>query len=135
MWSEPNGLPLNRNLRKRGKRMAFNDLERKRFQKLVGAFVEQIRPPGHIRPQLDFGFRITSQSIELFEIRPQWDKPKIKHEHSFAKATFVRTRNRWKIYWKRADLKWHGYEPLPEVSTVEEFLTAVKQDECACFFG
>ena len=51
---------------------------------------------------------LPGQSIELFEIRPQWDKPKIKQEYPFAKATFVRAKGRWKIYWKRADLKWHG---------------------------
>ena len=115
--------------------MAFNDLERKRIQKLVGAFIEQIRPPGHIRPQLDFGFHVAGHSIELFEIRPQWDKPKVKHEHSFAKATYVRTRDQWKIYWKRADLKWHGYEPAPHVRTVADFLSVVKEDQYGCFYG
>ena len=115
--------------------MAFNDLERKRIEKLVGAFVEELRPPPHIRPQLDFGFHVTGQSIELFEIRPQWDKPEITHEHPFAKATFVRAKDRWKIYWQRADLKWHEYEPVRDVSTVEEFLAVVKKDEYSCFFG
>ena len=115
--------------------MAFHDLERKRIENTVGAFVEKLRPPPHIRPKLDFGFRVAGQSIELFEIRPQWDKPEIKHEHPFAKATFVRANGRWKIYWKRADLKWHGYEPVPEVSAVEEFLAVVQKDELSCFFG
>ena len=115
--------------------MALNDIERKRIEKLVGAFVEELRPPPPIRSQLDFGFRITGQSIELFEIRPQWKRPEIKQEHAFAKATYVRTHNRWKIYWKRANLKWHGYEPVPDVSTVEEFLCVVRKDEYACFFG
>ena len=115
--------------------MAFNDIERKRIENIVGAFVERLRPPPHIRPKLDFGFRVAGQSIELFEIRPQWDKLEIKHEHPFAKATFVREKRRWKIYWKRADLKWHGYEPVPEVAVVEEFLAVVQKDELSCFFG
>jgi len=115
--------------------MALNDIERKRIENLVGAFVEKLRPPPHIRPQLDFGFCVTGQSIELFEIRPQWNKPEIKHESSFAKATFVRGQNRWKVYWKRADLKWHRYEPAPEVPAIETFLAVVKEDEYSCFFG
>ena len=69
--------------------MAFNDLERKRIENTVGAFVEKLRPPPHIRPKLDFGFRVIGQSIELFEIRQQWDQPKIRHEYPFAKSTFV----------------------------------------------
>ena len=115
--------------------MAFNDIERKRIENIVGAFVERLRPPPHIRPKLDFGFRVTGQSIELFEIRPQWNKPEIRHEIAFSKATFVRAQGVWKIYWKRADLKWHGYEPVPDVSTVQEFLAVVKEDEYSCFFG
>lgn len=118
-----------------GKSMALNDIERKRIENLVGAFVEKLRPPPHIRSQLDFGFRVTGQSIELFEIRPQWNKPEIKHESSFAKATFVRAQGMWKVYWKRADLKWHGYEPVPEVSAIENFLAVVEKDEHSCFFG
>jgi len=115
--------------------MALNDLERKRIEKAVSAFVEKLRPAAHIRPKLDFGFRVSDQSIELFEIRPQWNNPEIKRENSFAKATFVRTQKKWKVYWKRADLKWHGYEPTPEVTAIEEFLAVVKKDEYACFFG
>lgn len=115
--------------------MALNDLERKRIENTVGAFVEKLRPPPHIRPELDFGFRIIGQSLELFEIRPEWKKPEIKHKYPFAKATFVRAQDRWKIYWQRADLKWHLYEPVPEVSSVEDFLAIVKNDEYACFFG
>ena len=115
--------------------MALNDIERKRIENTVAVFVEKLRPPPHIRPQLDFGFRVTGQSLELFEIRPQWNKPEIKHERSFAKATFVRARGIWKVYWKRADLKWHRYEPVPEVSAIEKFLAVVKEDECSCFFG
>jgi len=32
-------------------------------------------------------------------------------------------------------LKWHFYEPVPDVSTLDEFLAVVKKDEYACFFG
>jgi len=115
--------------------MAFNDIERKRIENIVGAFVKRLQPPPHIRPKLDFGFRFTGQSIELFEIRPQWNKPEIKHESAFAKATFVRAQDRWRVYWKRADLKWHRYEPAPEVPAIETFLAVVKEDEYSCFFG
>jgi hypothetical protein len=115
--------------------MALNDIERKRIEKAVGAFVEKRRPAPHIRSKLDFGFRVSGQSVELFEIRPQWDRPTIKRESSFAKATFVRTQGTWKVFWKRADLKWHSYEPVPEVEAIEEFLAVVQKDEHACFFG
>jgi len=115
--------------------MALNDIERKRVEKTVGAFIEKLRPAPHIRPQLDFGFRVSGQSVELFEIRPQWDRPTVIRESTFAKATFVRTQGLWKVYWMRADLKWHSYLPVPEVPIIEEFLAVVQKDEHACFFG
>lgn len=115
--------------------MALNDIEKKRIEKAVNAFMEKFRPAPHIRLELDYGYKISDQSIELFEIRPQWDNPKIRHESPFAKATFVRTKGKWKVFWRRADLKWHIYPPLPEVRAIEDFLSAVEKDEYHCFFG
>ena len=115
--------------------MALNDIERKRIEKMVDAFVQKRRPPGYVRPQLDVGFRVTGQSVEIFQIRPRWNKPDEKIEESVAKATLVRGKSRWKILWKRADLKWHSYEPVPEVDSLDEFLAVVEKDECSCFWG
>ena len=88
--------------------MAFNDLDNKRIENAMATFLTKRRPPPHIRSQVDIGYRLIGQSIEIFEIRPQWDDPSIIREHSFAKATYVRTQNLWKVFWKRSDLKWHG---------------------------
>jgi hypothetical protein len=115
--------------------MALDDIERQRVERAVAAIIAQHRPPPAVRSQLDFGYRIAGHSVELFEIRPQWDRPEIKRERSFAKATFVRTRGIWRVFWMRADLKWHGYEPALEVDSIDEFLAVVDKDEYACFFG
>ena len=115
--------------------MALNDIERKRIEKTVDAFVQKRRPAPRIRPQLDIGYRVQGQSVEIFEIRPRWQEPEVKMEHPVAKATFVRSQALWKVFWMRADLKWHGYEPLPTVGTIEKFLAAVDKDEYACFWG
>jgi hypothetical protein len=115
--------------------MTFHDLEQDRVEKALAVFLEKRRPPVNIRSQLDIGFRLVGQSVELIEIRPQWDDPKIIREQAFAKATYVKAQNVWKIFWQRSDLKWHGYEPVPTVPTIEEFLSVVNQDEYSCFFG
>jgi len=52
-----------------------------------------------------------------------------------AKATYVRTRGVWRVFWKRSDLKWHGYEPRPEVKSIDDFAALVADDEHGCFFG
>ena len=115
--------------------MALNEFERKRIERLVGAFMEGRRPPVELRPKVDLGFRVRGQSVEIFEIRPQWDKPEVILEHSVAKATFRRSKTHWRVFWQRSDLKWHSYEPVPVVETIEAFLALVDEDEYGCFWG
>ena len=115
--------------------MAFSEFERKRIEKNVGRYIEEKRPPAEIRDEVDLSFRIEGQSVEIFEIRPLWDNPKEKIEEAVAKATYVKSRNLWKVYWQRADLKWHRYDPDPEVDTIDDFLKVVESDDCSCFFG
>jgi hypothetical protein len=115
--------------------MALLEIERKRIEKVVGAYIEKRRPAPHIRPKLDIGFRVSGQSVEIFSIRPVWDEPNRKMEDPVAKATFVRGKALWRVFWMRADLKWHGYQPLPTVDSIELFLAAVEEDKHACFWG
>ncbi len=98
-------------------------------------FIERKRPPEHIRPKLDLGYKIEEQSIIVFEIRPQWDKPEVIKEHPVAKTTFVKVKNHWKIFWLRADLNWHSYKPKPTVNTINEFIKLVDEDKHHCFWG
>ena len=113
----------------------MNDLERKRIEKAIAAFVAKRRPPAHLRDQVDLSFRFDGRSVEIFEIRPRWDDPTERVEEAVAKARYLKSRDMWLIYWQRADLKWHKYEPVPEVSTIDAFLRLVDEDEYACFFG
>jgi hypothetical protein len=115
--------------------MAFNDLDKKRIEKALDAFLVKRRPPTHIRAELDIGYRIADQSVEVFEIRPQWNDRSVIRQHPFAKATYVRSQNCWKIFWMRATLKWQSYEPMPTVASISEFLQVVDADEYRCFFG
>lgn len=115
--------------------MALSEFEKKRYEKLIGEFVERHRPPPHVRKQVDLGFRLKGQSVEIFEVRPMWRQPDKTIEKPVAKTTYVKTQRVWKVYWQRADLKWHRYDPDPEVDSLEEFLDIVDRDEHACFFG
>jgi len=115
--------------------MALSEFEIKKFEKIVREYVEKHRPPAHLRNEVDLSFRIRAQSVEIFEIRAMWNDPTEKIEEFVAKATYVKSGNIWKIFWQRADLKWHSYQPEPEVKTLEEFLDVVERDEYCCFFG
>ena len=115
--------------------MALSEHERYRFEKPIRAFVEARRPPPHIRPELDIGYRFNNQSIELFEVRPAFECTDEVIEHPIARATYVKYADAWKIYWMRADLKWHPYEPQAVVSTIKEFIAEIDRDTYGCFFG
>ncbi len=63
--------------------MGLSELESKRVEKLASEYIDAHRPPPLIRSQLDIGFRISNQSLELFEIGPRWDNPGEILEHDF----------------------------------------------------
>ncbi len=116
--------------------MALSEFELARVRKALDSFMAERRPPPHIRPKLDLGSRISGHSVAIFEIRPVWQgAPDDRRESPVAKATYVRTRDVWRVFWMRRDLKWHSYEPAPEVRSIEEFVTLVADDQNACFFG
>jgi hypothetical protein len=81
------------------------------------------------------GYRLIGQSVELFGTRPDWLDPEVRWEHPFAKATYLRAADCWRVFWMRADLKWHGYAPQPEVNSLAEFLEVVDDDAFCCVFG
>ncbi|HZE92124.1 MAG TPA: DUF3024 domain-containing protein [Rhizobacter sp.] len=115
--------------------MAFSEFEAKRCEKLVAAFVDRRRPPPHVRTQVDLGFRIAGQSVEIFELRADWRDASLMHEHPVARTTYVKSRKIWKVFWEHADAKWLLYKPAPQVRSLEEFLVLVEDDTHACFFG
>lgn len=113
----------------------LSEFEQKRSERILNSFIERKRPPTHVRNKLDLAYRLTGQSVEIFEIRPLWDEPEKRIEEPVAKATYVKSKKRWKVYWQRADLKWHAYDPCPEVVHLEDFIDLVEHDEFCCFFG
>jgi Protein of unknown function (DUF3024) len=118
-----------------GRSRMFSELERKICERAVARFIERRRPPPDIRAKLDIAFRVQGQSVEIFEIRPHWQDNTKNLEQPVAKATYNRKKQIWKVFWPRADLKWHSYQPHPEVRTIEDFLAIVDEDEDCCFFG
>ena len=115
--------------------MGFSEFELKKIEKAAKRYIDKNRPPPHIRHQVDLGYRISGQSVEIFEIRPFWINPQETIEESIAKVTYVKSQKVWKVYWQRADFKWHRYEPNPEVKTIEAFFNLIEQDVHGCFFG
>lgn len=115
--------------------MALTHAQTEEIAREAARFLEKRRPAEHIRPQLDYGYRVEGQSVIIYSIRPRWDNPSQIVEEPIAKTTYVQTKGHWKVFWLRADLKWYAYDPKPHVRTIGLFFNLVHEDRHFCFFG
>lgn len=99
-------------------------------------YVESKRPDDpEIRKMIDFGFSYQNNTVEIFEIRPQWNYPTALHKYPFAKARYIISKNIWKVYWMKSNGQWSLYDPAHEVSNIEEFFEVIDKDQIGCFWG
>jgi hypothetical protein len=67
-------------------------------------FLDQVRPPEEMRSKLDVNYDIDGQSIVINELHPRWDNKDDYQEYGVAKATYNRSKNEWKSFWRQASL-------------------------------
>lgn len=104
------------------------------FEIQIKNFIESKRPKDlEIRKQLDFGYSWDNKSAILFAVRPRWNNPDEFIQIPFAKLTYVKSKNIWKLFWQRANLKWEAYTPLPQSEVLDTLLQQIKQDSNGCF--
>lgn len=102
----------------------------------ISSCVEAMRPADpEVRKQLDIGYSWDGQAAILYELRAQWDDPTNILHLEFAKLRYIKSANRWKLYWMRGSGKWEAYDPKPESPNLQELLNEVSHDDYGCFFG
>lgn len=107
--------------------MAFSDLEFQAVKNEVEKFIELIRPPEMKRDKVDIIFSIQEQSVEFFEVRRMWQSDHSpKCEILFAKVTYCRTTDMWRLYFMKG-LDWHQYSAFDFVM-LEDALTEIWAD-------
>ncbi len=114
--------------------MVFTEIEIYKINKFVGALCKK-RAPESIRDKLRYEYKIENQDVILFEIRPQWNDPNEQTGMPCAKLKFVRSQNVWKLFWQRANMKWHAYGPLKSSRYLAELIAEIDTDPYGCFFG
>lgn len=110
------------------KAMAFSEFELKRIDKSVGLLCND-KVPAHIRNQLRFEYEIDGQNVLIWEVRPAWNDPSSESKMGVAKFRFIKSRNIWKLYWMRQDLKWHAYDPESNSGDLPKLVDIVRNDE------
>ena len=115
-------------------KVAFTEIEIHKIRKLVGTLCQK-RSPEHIRDKLRCEYRIQNQEVIIFEVRPRWNNPSEETWAPFAKLKFIRSKNHWRLFWQRADMKWHKYGPLDSSRSLAELVAEIDADTHGCFFG
>lgn len=88
-----------------------------------------------IRAQVDLGYTIEKQQIFLKEIRPVYLKKGEFGHYPFAKISYEKSSDSWKIYWMRGNLQWTRYKPTSKINDLEDALNEIMNDPMGCFFG
>jgi hypothetical protein len=79
--------------------MAFTEIEIAAHTLLIEElFWSHRRPPLHLRNKVREGQRFTGNTIELFLVRPAFNRPGEHTEEAIAKVQYVRTRNVWRLF-------------------------------------
>jgi len=79
-------------------------------------------------------YRIEGQSVYIYEHRKMWRGDGFQ-DIDVAKATYVGTTNKWKLFWMMRDLKWHSYYDEPEHDDIESVFKCVDEDATCAFWG
>ena len=115
--------------------MAFSELERKRIDATVGDLCRRASLAQHA-DKLRFVYDIDGHAVSIMEERPPWDGSRgAWTRHGVARFRYLRSRGQWLLYWMRADLKWHRYEPAPATADLKQLVRVVEDDAYCAFFG
>jgi hypothetical protein len=115
--------------------MAVENLQIVEIIEVMENYLDKKRPAEEIRKKVDYTYKIEGQSVVIYEVRPSWDEKDKVIESGIAKATFVKSSNSWKVFWKRANGKWVNYPPQPSVGSLRDFLDLIEEDNSHCFWG
>jgi len=114
--------------------MAFSELELKRIDQAVGEFCRKRSPP-HLKDKLRLEYCVKGHDVVIFERRPRWDNKSEWTETPIAKIKFIRSADKWRLYWMRADMKWHEYPGLSSSNRLADLVQEIDADPLACSFG
>jgi len=114
--------------------MAFGPIELKRIEQTVGELCRK-RSPAHLKDQVRLEYVVKGHDVVIYERRPRWNNPKEWGDSPVAKLKFARTAKQWRLYWQRADLKWHEYQRCSGSVDLEKLVQEIDADPLACFFG
>jgi Protein of unknown function (DUF3024) len=114
--------------------MDFSEADLKRIEQFVGVFCGELSSR-HLKDKLRLMYAFKGHEVAIVERGPLWDPHTEWTETLGAKLKFIKTVAKWRLYWMRADMKWHEYPGLPSSSYLDDLVQEIDTDPLACFFS
>jgi hypothetical protein len=115
--------------------MSLSEFEVAQCRAELDAFLLRRRPPLDLRKDVDLCGRITDSGVDIYEMRRPYRGREKTMEVPIARVKWVKSRLIWRLFWMRADQKWHSYSPMPDAKKLVELFDEIERDLHACFFG
>ncbi|MGQ0557221.1 MAG: DUF3024 domain-containing protein [Nitrospiraceae bacterium] len=113
--------------------MAFSKVDLKQIEQTVGTVFCGKHSPAHLNDKLRLVYAVKDHEVVIAERRPRWDNETEWTESPVAKLKFIRSANKWRLYWMRADMKWHEYPGLSSSTRLEDLVQEINTDPCLFF--
>jgi hypothetical protein len=114
--------------------VAFSELELKRIDRTVGELC-RLFSPAEYADELRVVYEVEGHIVSMYEERPPWDGQGEWTRKGIARFRFNRSKGEWKLYWMRADLHWHLYDPEEMPTELPALVAVVEADQYGAFFG
>ncbi len=95
------------------------------------------RVPEHARDQVRLEVDVTERTVTIVECRPPW-RPEYGPEWTrfpIARLRYTESGNRWSLYWRDRNLKFHEYDLTDPTPDVQDLLDEIDRDPTSIFWG
>jgi hypothetical protein len=95
------------------------------------------RVPEHVRDQVRLEVAVADRTVTILECRPPW-QPEYGPDWTrfpIARLRYTKSRNRWSLYWRDRNLKFHEYDRAEPSPDVQDLLDEIDRDPTNIFWG
>jgi len=95
------------------------------------------RVPEHVRDQVRVEADVAARHLTIVECRPPWREDVGPEWTRFpiARLRYTKATRQWSLYWRDRNLRFHEYDRVPPMGSVEDLLAEVDRDPTAIFWG
>ena len=113
--------------------MPLPELQLRDVEKHLDAYCNTV--PEHARCQLRMGYVIKGNTVILYEERPLFRDKAQWRAFEVAQFRYIRTVDRWRLFYKDQHSKWHIYGGVEDAERFEDLLKEVVEDPTCIFWG